>query len=64
MTDKKPVFVDPLQQRQRSLSRWDNEGGAGPRGPQVPGDMQSEVVVSQFRGTLRTVTLGGRNEAP
>lgn len=34
MTDEKPDMSDPLQQRQRALSRWDNEGGAGPLGPQ------------------------------
>ena len=43
MPDKKPNFIDPSQQPQMALSRWDNEGGAGPRGPQVPGDVQSEV---------------------
>ncbi len=26
---------DPLQQRKRALSRWDNEGGAEPCGPQT-----------------------------
>ena len=34
MTDEKPDVSDPSQQRQRALSRWDNEGGAGPLGPQ------------------------------
>jgi hypothetical protein len=43
MPDKKPDFVDPSQQRQTALSRWDSEGGAGPHGPQAPGDVQSEV---------------------
>jgi hypothetical protein len=36
----------PSRQHQMALSRWDNEGGAGPRGPQegsIPGDVQSEV---------------------
>jgi hypothetical protein len=32
MPDRKSDFVD-LQQM--ALSRWDNEGGAGPRGPKV-----------------------------
>jgi hypothetical protein len=32
MTD---VKSDSLGQRQRALSRWENEGGAGPDGPQV-----------------------------
>ena len=34
MSDWKPNSLDPSQQRQMALSRWDNEGGAGPRGPQ------------------------------
>jgi hypothetical protein len=34
MTDEKPDVSDPSQQRQRALSRWDNDGGAGPLGPQ------------------------------
>ena len=49
MPDKKPDFVDPSQQRERALSRWDNEGGAGPRRPQeglISGEMQSEVPLT------------------
>jgi hypothetical protein len=43
MPDKKPDFVDPSHQPQMALSRWDSEGGAGPRGPQAPGDVQPEI---------------------
>jgi hypothetical protein len=43
MPEKKPDFVDPSQQRQMALSRWDSEGGAGPRGPQTPSDVRSEA---------------------
>jgi hypothetical protein len=43
MPDKNSDFVGLSQRRQRALSSWDNEGGAGPRGPQVPGDVQLEV---------------------
>jgi len=46
MPDKKPEFLDPSQLRQMALSRWDNEGGAGPLHPPeglLSGDMQSEV---------------------
>ena len=43
MPDKKPDFADPSQQPQMALSRWDSEGGAGPRGPQAPGDVQPEI---------------------
>jgi len=43
MPDKKSDFVGPSQQRLRALSRWDNEGGAGPCGSPVPDDAQPEV---------------------
>ena len=46
MPDRKPDFVDLSEQRQRALSRWDNEGGAGPLGPQngeIPSDVQREI---------------------
>lgn len=34
MPDAKPDPLSRSEQRQRVLSRWDNEGGAGPCGPQ------------------------------
>jgi hypothetical protein len=34
MPDKKPDSAASSRQRQMALSRWDNEGGAGPGGPQ------------------------------
>ncbi len=46
MPDRKPKFSDPSRQRQLAISRWDNEGGAGPNGPQeglTSGDVQSDV---------------------
>jgi hypothetical protein len=46
MPDRKPGFSDPSQQRQMALSRWDNDGGAGPSRPQeglISGDVQTEV---------------------
>ena len=46
MSDKKPDYAASLRQRELALSRWDNEGGAGPRGPQsasVPPDAPSEI---------------------
>lgn len=46
MPDSKPDFVDLSQQRQGALSRWDDEGGAGPLGPQkggLPNDAQWEI---------------------
>lgn len=47
MIDTKPDVPNPSQQRQRALSRWDNEGGAGPLGPQnsvVSGGAQSQIA--------------------
>src|SRR5581483_5279359 len=35
MSDLKQDSLDPSQQRQTALSRWENEGGASPRGPQM-----------------------------
>jgi hypothetical protein len=35
MADVKLDSPDSSRQRQRALSRWENEGGAGPDGPQV-----------------------------
>ena len=46
MSDWKPVSLDPSQQRQAALSRWDKEGGAGTCGPQkaqIFAEAQSEV---------------------
>jgi hypothetical protein len=46
MSDEKPGFVNSSQERQMALSRWDNEGGAAPQGPQeaiASGDVPSEI---------------------
>src|SRR6185437_14774337 len=46
MSDSKPESLASSQQRQMALSRWDNEGGAGPCGPQEgqsSGTAQSDV---------------------
>ena len=46
MPDTLPNALDPTQLRYRALSRWDNEGGAGPGGPDgrlIDGNAQSEV---------------------
>jgi hypothetical protein len=45
MPDGSPDFVESRQQRQMALSRWDNEGGAGPRRPQK--DLNSDEVQSE-----------------
>ena len=46
MADVKPDPADNSQVRLMALSRWDNEGGAGPCGPrggQISAETQSEV---------------------
>ena len=46
MADKEPELLAASQQRRRALSRWDNEGGAGPCGPLGDigcGDVQAEI---------------------
>jgi hypothetical protein len=46
MSDSKPESLVASQQRQMALSRWDNEGGAVPCGPQegqISANAQSEV---------------------
>ena len=46
MPDKKPDSAASSRQRQMALSRWDNEGGAGPGGPQgesVAAEAQSQA---------------------
>ena len=43
MTDPMTETPDPFILRQRALARWDNEGGAGPEGPQK-NDRSSEAI--------------------
>ena len=46
MRDNLPKALDPTQLRYRALSRWDNEGGAGPEGLEgrsIDGNAQSEA---------------------
>jgi hypothetical protein len=46
MPGRKPDLIDLSKQRQMALSRWENEGGAGPPHPQyrsISGEIQSEI---------------------
>lgn len=46
MSHKKRSLLERSQLRERALSRWDNEGGAGPEGPQevrIPSDTAAAV---------------------
>ena len=43
MPNDKPETAPPLLIRPEALSRWDNEGGAGPDGPQQPSRFAKEV---------------------
>jgi hypothetical protein len=60
MTDEKPECPDSSEQRRMALSRWDNEGGAGPRRlqenltspdtrPEVPDLTNAELVQLRIR---------------
>ena len=46
MSDRKPDNEPAAQQKPSALARWDNEGGAGPLGPQkqdFPGEPKPEM---------------------
>ena len=43
MPNNKPKTAPSLLMRPGALSRWDNEGGAGPGGPQQPSSFSKEV---------------------
>jgi hypothetical protein len=46
MSPRERAQVERLELRRRALSRWDNEGGAGPEGPQevrIPPDVAAAV---------------------
>jgi hypothetical protein len=49
MIDEKPDLSKASQQRQRALSRWDNEGGAGPLGPQSRGVKALAILTLRVR---------------
>ena len=42
MPTDKPETSDRSQLREQAISRWDNEGGAGPCGPQEPSSPAKE----------------------
>lgn len=76
MSDLKRASLDPSQQRQMALSRWDNEGGAGPSGPQqgqtslaalsdVPALTNVELVQLRVRMiALENLVIALLSEAP
>ena len=42
MPDSKPNSAEHLRQREKALSQWDTEGGAGPCGPQDNSNPEEE----------------------
>jgi hypothetical protein len=46
MSDSKPDAAERLQQRERALSQWDTEGGAGPFGPQDRSNPDEEQTIA------------------
>ena len=51
MPDHKLEPSDALQLRQKALSRWDNEGGAGPQGPQTSSILSGAADVPPLTNT-------------
>jgi hypothetical protein len=76
MTQRKPNVLEPGQLRLRALSRWDNEGGAIPRGiegalilgdasPEVPHLTNAELVQLRIRViALENVAIAMLAKAP
>lgn len=75
MTRKKADIQNDLLQRQRALSRWDNEGGAGVDGPQVDPALRGNHIaeapaITETRmpacpdgsGSLQAVSSGTRHD--
>ena len=64
MSDSKPESLASSQQRQMALSRWDNEGGAGPCGPQegqIAATSQSDVLTNAELVQLRVRVIALEN---
>ena len=68
MTDDEPEFPDPSEQRRMALSRWENEGGAGPRSlhegltspdarPEAPDLTNAELVQLQATAVIVSENL-------
>jgi hypothetical protein len=57
MTDKKPGLIPPSEQRQAALSRWDDEGGAAPRRPDVPSAIPDLTNVELVQLRVRVIAL-------
>jgi hypothetical protein len=57
MTDKKSDLIPPSEQRQASLSRWDDEGGAAPRLPHAPSAIPDLTNVELVQLRVRVIAL-------
>jgi hypothetical protein len=52
-TRKDKSSPDRERMRRKAIARWENEGGAGPCGPQVPGgDTDCDDEGTASKGTL------------
>ena len=54
---KNPDTSSDWNQRQRALSRWDNEGGAGPEGPATNSGPDTEQIAVPDLTNAELVTL-------
>lgn len=57
MSDKKPDPMPPSKQRQAALSRWDDEGGAAPRLPEVQSAIPDLTNVELVQLRVRIIAL-------
>jgi hypothetical protein len=57
MTDKKPDLIPPSEQRQAALSKWDDEGGAASRLPEVPFAIPDLTNVELVQLRVRVIAL-------
>ena len=57
MARENPDTFSDWNQRQRALSRWDNEGGAGPGGPATDSSPYTERIAVPDLTNAELVTL-------
>lgn len=57
MNEAKITTSDAAKQRQRALARWDNEGGAGPDGPQMQDQTGDEAPAAILSGHVENEQL-------
>ena len=59
MSEQATDTLSDMLQRQRALSRWDNEGGAGPSGSQAELHYAGKGLMDQLMAALAAAGLSG-----